>query len=148
VQSKGKKPDFFKFELAEYSCRNFTSIVPWNDEIHLRCNDPKVRADWENGCRSNRRSNTFRRNDAIILQLARVAFADSPGEIHFNPKRASMLQSGRQAYFACKGQFTSINTAHLECGLMQDVIQKMPYKGSPIVGIETSTAPSFTCRSK
>jgi hypothetical protein len=45
AQSKGKKPDFFKFEMAEYYCRNFTSIVPDNDEIHLRCDDPKVRAD-------------------------------------------------------------------------------------------------------
>ena len=84
-----------------------------NDEIHLRWNELKVKADWENGCHSNRRSDMFRRNDAILLHLARVAFADSPGEIHFIPKRGTMLQSGRQAYFACKGEFIGIKTASL-----------------------------------
>ena len=39
------------------------------------------------------------------------------------------MQSGRQAYFACKGQFVGINTARLECDLAQDIIQKMRYEG-------------------
>ena len=92
--SEGKKPNFFRLEETDYICRNFTSIVPQNDEIHLRCDDPKVKADWENGNRSMRRSDTFRRSDAIVLQLARAAFAGSLGEIHFIPKRGKTLQSG------------------------------------------------------
>jgi hypothetical protein len=58
-----------------------------------------------------------------------VAFADSPGEIHFIPKRGSMLQSGHQAYFTCKGQFIGINNACFECDLVRDVIKKIQYKG-------------------
>jgi hypothetical protein len=38
-------------------------------------------------------------------------------------------QSGRQSYFACKGQLVGINTACLECNLARDVIQKMRYEG-------------------
>jgi hypothetical protein len=94
AQSKGKKPDFFCLEETDYICRNFTSIVPQNDEIHLRCDDPKVKADWENRNRSMRRSDTFRCDDSIVLQLARAAFVNSPGEIHFIPKRGKTLQSG------------------------------------------------------
>jgi hypothetical protein len=67
--------------------------VPWNDKIHLWCDDPKVKADWENDNRSMHPSNTFCRNDAIVSQLACVAFADSPGKIHFIPKRGKTLQS-------------------------------------------------------
>lgn len=58
-----------------------------------------------------------------------IAFADSPGEIHFILKKGSGLQSGQQAYFACKGQFTWINTDHLKCHLVREVIQKMQYEG-------------------
>ncbi len=54
---------------------------------------------------------------------------DSPGEIHFIPKRGKTLKSDQQAYFACKGQFVGINTAHLECDLMHDIIQKILYEG-------------------
>ena len=148
AQSEGEKPDFFRLEETDCICRNFTSIVSQNDEVHLRCDDPKVKADWENRNRSMCRSDTFRRDDAIVLQLARAAFADSPGEIHFIPKRGKTLQSGRQAYFACKGQFVGINTARLECDLTRDIIQKMRYEGSHKVGIGISTVPSFMLRSK
>jgi hypothetical protein len=71
----------------------------------------------------------FRRNDAIVFQLARIAFADSPEEVHFIPRKGKVQQSGRQSYFACKGQFVGINTARLECDLARDVIQKMRYEG-------------------
>jgi hypothetical protein len=33
------------------------------------------------------------------------------GRIHFTPKKGKTLQSGRQAYFACKGQYVGVNTA-------------------------------------
>jgi hypothetical protein len=66
TQSEGKKPDFFHLEETNYICRNFTSIVPPNDEIHLWCDDPKVKADWENGNCSMRRSDTFHHDDAIV----------------------------------------------------------------------------------
>ena len=129
AQSEGKKPNFLRHEETDYICQYFTSIVPPNDEIHLRCDDPKVTADWENGNRSMCRSDTFCRDDAIVLQLARAAFANSHGEIHFIPKRGKALQSGRQAYFACKGRFVGINAACLECDLTRDIIQKMQYEG-------------------
>jgi hypothetical protein len=105
TQSKGKKPDFFFCQETNYICRNFTHIVPCNDALHLVCNDPKVRAEWENGSRSSHQSDTFHRDDGIVFQLAQIAFADSPGEIHFTRKEGKTLLSGRQAYFACKGQF-------------------------------------------
>ena len=54
---------------------------------------------------------------------------DSPGEIHVVPKKGRALQSSRQAYFACKGQFVGVNTAHIECDLWSDIIQKMCYEG-------------------
>jgi hypothetical protein len=71
----------------------------------------------------------FRHDDAIVFQLARIVFADSPGEVHFIPKKGKVQQSGRHSYFACKGQFVGINTARLECDLARDVIQKMHYEG-------------------
>jgi hypothetical protein len=55
-------------------------------------------------------------------------FANSPGEVHFIPKKGKVQHSGCQSYFACKGQFVGINTARLECNLKRDVIQKMHYK--------------------
>ena len=64
-----------------------------------------------------------------MFHLARIAFADSPGEVHFIPKRGKVQQCGHQSYFACKGQFVVIYTARLECNLAQDVIQKMHYEG-------------------
>ncbi len=100
AESEDKNLDFFKFEEADYMCWYFTSIVPANDEIHIWCDDPKVRADWENGIHSACQSNTFRCNDAIVLQLDCVAFVNSPGKIHFIPKRGKILQSSQQAYFA------------------------------------------------
>ena len=54
ARSEGKKPDFFRLEETDYICRNFMNIVPQNDEVHLQCDDPKVKADWENGNRSMR----------------------------------------------------------------------------------------------
>ena len=57
-----------------------------------------------------------------------MAFANSPGEIHFIPKKGKTLQSSQQAYFACKDQFAGMNTVHLECDLVQDIIQKMRYE--------------------
>ena len=39
-----------------------------------------------------------------------------------------MLQSSRQAYCACKGQFVGINMARLKCDLARDITQKMCYK--------------------
>ena len=56
-------------------------------------------------------------NDAIAFQLACIAFADSPGEVHFIPKKGKVQQSGCASYFACKGQFMGVNTACLECDL-------------------------------
>jgi hypothetical protein len=129
AQSEGKKPDFFCFQETNYICRNFMHIVPRNDTVHLVCDDPRVRAEWENGSCSSHRSDTFHQDDAIVLQLAWVAFADSPGEIHFTPKKGKQLQSGRQAYFACKGQFVGVNTAFLKCDLARNIIQKMQYEG-------------------
>ena len=95
----------------------------------MRCSDDKVLAEWESGSRANCRSDVFRRDNPIVFHLARIAFADSPGEVHFIPKKGKVQQSGHQSYFACKGQFVGINTARLECNLVQDVIQKMRYEG-------------------
>jgi hypothetical protein len=64
-----------------------------------------------------------------VFQLARIAFADSPGKVHFIPKKGKVQQSGHQSYFACKGQFMGIDTACLECNLARDVIQKIRYEG-------------------
>ena len=75
------------------------------------------------------RSDMFGHDDAIVLQLACAAFADSPGENHFIPKRGKTWQCNQQAYFACKSKFIGINTAHLECDLERDIIQKMRYEG-------------------
>ena len=129
AQQRGNRPDFFAFEETDHRCRTMAPIVPWEESQHLKCNDPKVTAEWEAGNRSNRRSDVFRRDDAIVFQLARIAFADSPGEVHFIPKKGKVQQGGRQSYFACKGQFVGINTARLECDLARDVIQKMRYEG-------------------
>ena len=63
-----------------------------------------------------------------MFLLAYIAFANSHGEVHLIPKKGKGLQSGCWAYFACKGQFVSINTAHLECDLAHEVIQKMQYE--------------------
>ena len=70
----------------------------------------------------------FHRDHAIVLQSVWIAFADSPGEIHFTPKKGRTLQSGRQAYFACKDQFAGVNTACLKCDLARDITHKMHYE--------------------
>ena len=49
TQSKGRKPDFFCLEETDYMCSIFMHIIPFNDAAHLVCNNPKVRAEWENG---------------------------------------------------------------------------------------------------
>ena len=95
----------------------------------MRCSDDKVLAKWESGLRSHRRSDVLCRDDAIVFQLVRIAFADLPGEVHFIPRKGKVQQSGRQSYFACKGQFMGINNARLEYDLARDVIQKMRYEG-------------------
>jgi hypothetical protein len=129
AQQRGLRPDFFKFEETDHQCRIHAPIVSIEDQHHLKCDDEKVIAEWESGSRADRRSDVFRRDDAIVFHLARIAFADSPGEVHFIPKKGKVQQSGRQSYFACKGQFVGINTARLECDLARDVIQKMRYEG-------------------
>jgi len=73
VQSEGKKPDFVCFPETDYICRNFTHIVPCNDDVHLVCDDLRVCVEWENGSCSSRRSDTFHRDDFIVSQLAWVA---------------------------------------------------------------------------
>ncbi len=129
ADAEGRRPDFFKLEMCDYYCRTVAPIVPFEEAHHLRCSDEKVIAQWESGNRSTHRSDVFRRDDAIVFHLARVAFADSPGEVHFIPRKGRVQPSGRAAYFACKGQFVGINTARLECDLARDVIQKMRYEG-------------------
>ena len=129
AMAEGRRPDFFKLEMCDYYCRTMAPIVPFEEAHHLRCSDEKVIAQWESGNRSTHRSDVFRRDDAIVFHLARVAFADSPGEVHFIPRKGRVQPSGRAAYFACKGQFVGINTARLECDLARDVIQKMRYEG-------------------
>ena len=129
AESMGQRPDFFKFEMCDYYCRTLAPIVPFEEAHHLRCSDEKVIAEWESGNRSTHRSDVFRRDDAIVFHLARIAFADSPGEVHFIPRKGRVHPSGRAAYFDCKGQFVGINTARLECDLARDVIQKMRYEG-------------------
>jgi hypothetical protein len=147
MQSKGKTPDFFCLQETYYICRNITQIVPCNDVVHLVCDDQSVCAEWENSSCLSPQSDTFHQHDTIVFQLVLIAFADSSREIHFIPKKGKTLQSGRQAYFACKGQFIGVNTARLKCDLVGDIIQKMCYtKGSQGVGTGTSTAPSFTQR--
>ena len=74
-------------------------------------------------------NNVFCRDNAILFQLACIAFSDSTGEVHFIPKKGKVQQSGHQSYFACKGQFMGIDTACLECDLVRDVIKKMRYEG-------------------
>jgi hypothetical protein len=112
AQSKGRKPDFFCLQETSYMCCNFTHIVPHNNAVHHVCDDLKVCAKWANGSCSGHQSDSFHQGDAIVLQLAPIAFPDSPGEIHFT-KKGKTLQSSRQAYFACKGQFVGVNMARL-----------------------------------
>jgi hypothetical protein len=104
-------------------------IVPCNDAVHLVCNDLKVHAEWENGSCSSSQSDTFHRDDAIVLQLAWITFANFLGEIHFTPKKGKTVQSSRQVYFACKGRFVGVNMACLECDLAFNMIQKVCYEG-------------------
>jgi hypothetical protein len=71
----------------------------------------------------------FCHDNAIVFQLACIAFTDLPGEVQFIPKKGKVQQSGCQYYFTCKGQFVGINKARLECNLARDAIQKMRYEG-------------------
>jgi hypothetical protein len=71
----------------------------------------------------------FRRDDEVVLAIARIAFAGSPGEIHFKPKKNGVAQSGRLAYFDCKSQFVGTDTARLECDEARNALQQMRYTG-------------------
>jgi hypothetical protein len=71
----------------------------------------------------------FLYDDVIIFHQACIAFADSPGKIHFISKKGKMLQSGCGVYFDRNGQFVGINIVCLECDLAHEVIQKMQYEG-------------------
>ena len=126
---KEPMPDFFKFEESDYQCRRLAPILDPEYEGTVRSAAPPLVAEYEAGKYADRRSHSFRRDDAIVFQLARVAFKDSPGEVHFIPRKGKQLQSGRAAYFACKGQFVGIHTARQETDLARDVISKMQYEG-------------------
>ena len=148
AQQRGLRPDFFKFEETDHICRSHAPIVSFQDHQHLKCNDEKIIAEWETGSRSHRRSDVFRRDDAIVFHLARVAFADSPGEVHFIPRKGRVQPSGRQSYFACKGQFVGINTACQEWTWHKISSQRCSIKESYATGIGTSIARNCTVRSK
>ena len=90
---RGLHPDFFKFEETDHRCRVHAPIVPFDEAHHLRCSDDKVLAEWESDSRSHRRSDVFRRDDAIVFQLAPIAFADWPGEVHFIPRKGKVHES-------------------------------------------------------
>ena len=66
----GQRPDFFKFEETDHLCRIHAPIVPFDDAHHLRCSDEKILAVWESGARATCRSDVFRRDDAIVFNLA------------------------------------------------------------------------------
>jgi hypothetical protein len=106
-------------------CHSTSPTVPSEDWLHIECTDKKVIAKWESGNQANYRSNVFCHDDAIVFHLACVAFANSPGEVHFITKKGKVQQGGWQSYFACNGQFVGFNTAHVECDLARGVIQKM-----------------------
>jgi hypothetical protein len=95
AQQRGLRPNFFKFKETDHQCRIHAPIVPINNQHHLKCNDEKVIAEWESGLKANRRSDVLRRDDAIVFHLACIAHADSPGEVHFIPKKGKVQQSGR-----------------------------------------------------
>ena len=131
AEQHGLKPDLFEFEETDHRCCVHAPIVPFNEAHHFRCSDDKVLTEWESGNWSNHRRDVFCRDNAIVFQLACITFADLPGEVHFIPRKGKVQQSGRQSYFACKGQFVGINTVRLKCDLARDVIQKMRYEGEP-----------------
>ena len=91
-QSKDKKPDFC-FQETDYICRNFTHIVPHNDAVHLVYDDLRVHAEWENGSRSSRQSDTFHRDDTIVFQLAWVALQTPQGRFTLPRRRASNFRA-------------------------------------------------------
>ena len=104
-------PDFFQADEANYNSQRFARIVSEQDNYMVRTKNPTTLSQWEIGNKSGERTDTFCHDDDIVFQLARVAFKDSPGECHFVPKKGAKHHSGRQAFFACKGQFVGINTA-------------------------------------
>ena len=86
-------------------------------------------AKYNSGKYADRQVNSFRPDDAIVFQLASVAFKDSLGECHFIPQKGKRLQSCRKAYFVCKGQFVGIHTACQEGNQARKVISKMQHEG-------------------
>ena len=122
-------PDFFQVEDMDFNSHRFARIVSNRDNHFVRSKNLTVLAQWEMGNKSTSWTDTFRCDDEIVFQLVHVAFKDSPGECHFVPKKGAKHHSGHQAFFACKGQFVSINTARQDCDLACKTIQKMQYKG-------------------
>jgi hypothetical protein len=106
---------FFKLDGTDWYCCMFVEIIPWDDTHHLKTNDEKVLAQWGSDIYVHCRCDVFKHDNTIVFNSACVCFADLPGEIHYIPKKGQGLQSGHEAYFACKGQFVGINTAQLEC---------------------------------
>ena len=122
-------PDFFRFEESDYHCRRMAPIADPLYENTVRGANESLLAEYESGKYADRRSDSFRRDDAIVFALARIAFKDSPGECHFVPRKGKRLQSGREAYIACKGQFVGINTARQETDMAREIMSKMQYEG-------------------
>ena len=94
-------PDFFWFEELDYHCRRMAPIVDPDYEDTV-CTAPEgLLVEYESHKYTDRRSDTFCRDDVIVFALAQIAFKDSPGKCHFVPRNGKHLQSGRAAYIAC-----------------------------------------------
>ena len=122
-------PDFFRFEESDYHCHRMAPIIDPMFENTVCGANESLLANNESGKYADRHSDSFRHDDVIVFALAQLSFKDSPGECHFVPRKGRRLQSGREAYITCKGQFVGINTAWQETDMAREIMSKMQYEG-------------------
>lgn len=117
------------FDEADFNRCCFAQIMPDRKNYQIQTKNLTTIAMWETIHNAGIQTDTFHRDDEIIFQLDCVAFIDSPGECHVVPKKGTKHPSSHQAFFACKGQFVSINTPQQEFVLTRQTIQMMQYEG-------------------
>lgn len=88
-------------------------------------------AQWETGKKAGTKTDNFCRDNEMVFQLASVAFKDSSGNCHFDPKKGMKRHSSHQSFFACKGQFLALMLPNRNVTCLQDDPEDAVQRGVP-----------------
>jgi hypothetical protein len=107
-------------------CYHRAPIVP--TELNAELNPGQTGAlhkieEYESGKYKSRRTQSFRTDEAIVLELAKIAFKNTPVETQLRTGQ-NQNKSGRQALRVIKGMFVSPEAARIECDEAREGMKK------------------------